>query len=102
MCVTLAVRACAAQENATAADRSEPNGGANGPNTCKQGSAVTIRTISAQPDAAHVCEQLDTIAGMLGRQLLKVETMPRDAADDVRMRRFPWAASEKISLTNPP
>src|SRR6476661_3351908 len=41
--------------------------------------AAAIRTIFAQPDAAHVREQLDTIAGMLGRQLPKVETMLRDA-----------------------
>jgi putative transposase len=45
--------------------------------------AAAIRTIFAQPDAAHVREQLDTIAGMLGRQLPKVETMLRDAAQDV-------------------
>jgi transposase-like protein len=44
--------------------------------------AAAIR-IFAQPDAAHVREQLDTIAGMLGRQLPKVETMLRDAAQDV-------------------
>ena len=31
--------------------------------------AAAIRTIFAQPDAAHVREQLDVIAGMLGRQL---------------------------------
>jgi putative transposase len=45
--------------------------------------AAAIRTIFAQPDAAHVREQLDTIAGILGRQLPKVETMLRDAAQDV-------------------
>ena len=45
--------------------------------------AAAIRTIFAQPDAQHVREQLDTIAGMLGRQLPKVETMLRDAADDI-------------------
>ena len=33
--------------------------------------AAAIRTIFAQPDAEHVREQLDTIAGMLGRQLPK-------------------------------
>jgi hypothetical protein len=37
VCVTPAVRTRTAQENATAADRREPNGGAYGPNTCKQG-----------------------------------------------------------------
>src|SRR3712207_4863369 len=40
--------------------------------------AAAIRTIFAQPDAAHVREQLDVIAGMLGRQLPKVEVMLRD------------------------
>jgi putative transposase len=45
--------------------------------------AVAIRTIFAQPDAEHVREQLDTIASMLGRQLPKVESMLREAADDI-------------------
>jgi putative transposase len=45
--------------------------------------AAAIRTIFAQPDTEHVREQLDTIAGMLGRQLPKVETMLREAADDI-------------------
>jgi putative transposase len=39
--------------------------------------AAAIRTIFAQPDAEHVREQLDTIAGVLGRQLPRVETMLR-------------------------
>jgi putative transposase len=42
--------------------------------------AAAIRTIFAQPDAAHVHEQLDMIAGMLGRQFPKLETMLRDSA----------------------
>ena len=37
VCVTPAVRSRTAQENATAADRREPNGGPYGPATCKQG-----------------------------------------------------------------
>jgi hypothetical protein len=41
-----------------------------------------IRTIFAQPDAAHVREQLDTIAGLLD-PLPKVETMLRDAGPDI-------------------
>ena len=45
--------------------------------------AAAIRTIFAQPDAAHVREQLGVIAGMLGRQSAKVETMLRDAAEDL-------------------
>jgi putative transposase len=45
--------------------------------------AATIRTIFAQPGPVQVREQLDVIAGMLGRQFPKVETMLRDAADDI-------------------
>ena len=45
--------------------------------------AAAIRTIFAQPDASHVREQLDTIAGMLGRQLPKVEQMLRAAKEDL-------------------
>ena len=45
--------------------------------------AAAIRTIFAQPDAEHVEEQFDVIAGMLGRQLPKVEAMLRDAMDDL-------------------
>ena len=52
--------------------------------------AAAIRTIFAQPDAAHVRDQLDVIATMLGRQFPEVETMLRDAADDItRLRRLP-------------
>jgi putative transposase len=39
--------------------------------------AAAIRTSFAQPDAAHVHEQLDVIAGMLGRQFLKLEALLR-------------------------
>src|SRR4249919_3268259 len=45
--------------------------------------AAAVRTIFAQPDAASVRRQLDVIAGMLGRQFPKVETLLRDAACDV-------------------
>src|SRR5215468_5159521 len=45
--------------------------------------AAAVRTIFAQPDATHVREQLDVIAGMLGRQFPKIETMLRDAAPDL-------------------
>ncbi len=38
-----------------------------------------LRTVFAQPDAAHVRSQLDVIAGMLGGQHAKVETMLREA-----------------------
>jgi putative transposase len=45
--------------------------------------AAAIRTIFAQPDATHVHEQLDVIAGMLGRQFPKLETMLRDAGEEL-------------------
>jgi putative transposase len=64
--------------------------------------AAAIRTIFAQPDAQHVRDQLDVIAGMLGRQLPKVETMLRDAADDLlAFTSFPPGHWKKIWSTNP-
>jgi putative transposase len=64
--------------------------------------AAAIRTIFAQPDAGHVREQLDTIAGMLGRQLPKVEQMLRAAAADVTaFADFPVPHWKKIWSTNP-
>src|SRR4051795_1368416 len=64
--------------------------------------AAAIRTIFAQPDAAHVREQLGVIAGMLGRQSTKVEAMLRDAAEDLlAFTGFPAATWKKIWSTNP-
>jgi putative transposase len=64
--------------------------------------AAAIRTIFAQPDAAHVREQLGVIAGMLGRQSVKVETMLRDATEDLlAFTGFPPAHWKKIWSTNP-
>jgi putative transposase len=64
--------------------------------------AAAIRTIFAQPDAEHVREQLDTIAGMLGRQLPKVEQMLRSAAEDITaFAAFPVVHWKKIWSTNP-
>ncbi|WP_373235116.1 transposase [Mycobacterium marinum] len=58
---------------------------------------AAIRTVYAQPDAAHVREQLDTIASMLGRQLRKVETMLREAAADITaLADFPVPHWKKI------
>jgi putative transposase len=45
--------------------------------------ATAIRTIFAQPKADMVHDQLDVIAGMLGRQSTKVESMLRGASDDL-------------------
>jgi len=45
--------------------------------------AAVIRTVFAQPDAAAVADQLDSIAAKLGRQFPAVETMLRDAAVDI-------------------
>jgi Transposase and inactivated derivatives len=64
--------------------------------------AAAIRTVFAQPDAGHVRDQLDVIAGMLGRQLPKVETMLRDAAEDLlAFTAFPPGHWKKIWSTNP-
>jgi putative transposase len=64
--------------------------------------AAPIRTIFAQPDAAHVCEQLDSIAGMLGRQFPKLEGMLRDAAPELlAFTAFPVAHWKKVWSTNP-
>ena len=44
---------------------------------------AAIRTIFAQPSPVHVRDQLEVIAAMLGRQFPKVETMLREASDDI-------------------
>jgi putative transposase len=64
--------------------------------------AAAIRTIFAQPKADMVREQLHVIAGMLGRQFPKVETMLRDAAPEVTaFADFPVPHWKKIWSTNP-
>jgi len=64
--------------------------------------AAAIRTIFAQPDATHVHEQLDVIAGMLGRQFPKLEAMLRDATDELlAFTSFPISHWKKIWSTNP-
>jgi transposase-like protein len=64
--------------------------------------AAAIRTIFAQPDAAHVHEQFEVIAVMLGKQLPKVEAMLRDAKDDLlAFAAFPVSHWKKIWSTNP-
>jgi putative transposase len=64
--------------------------------------AAAIRTVFAQPDAAHVHEQLEVIATMLGKQLPKVEAMLREARDDLlAFTAFPVGHWKKIWSTNP-
>jgi putative transposase len=63
--------------------------------------AAAVRTIVAQPDAASVRNQLVVIAGMLGRRFPKVETMVRDAADDITaFAGFPAEHWKKIWSTD--
>ena len=63
---------------------------------------AAIRTNFAQPDAEHVEEQFDVIAGMLGRQLPKIEAMMRDAKEDLlAFRSFPQAHWRRLWSTNP-
>jgi putative transposase len=64
--------------------------------------AAAIRTTFAQPDAHHVHEQLDVIAGMLGRQFPKLERMLRDAAEELlAFTSFSISHWKKIWSTNP-
>ena len=64
--------------------------------------AAAVRTIFAQPDAAAVAEQLDSIASKLGRQFPAVEAMLRDAQTDIcAFAAFPQAHWRKIWSTNP-
>jgi putative transposase len=64
--------------------------------------AAAIRTIFAQPDATHVHDQLDVIAGMLGRQFPKLETMLRDSAEELlAFTSFPVSHWKKVWSTNP-
>jgi putative transposase len=64
--------------------------------------AAAIRTIFAQPDAAHVRAQLDEVARMLEGQFPDVAAMLRDAAEDLlAFTGFPLAHWRKIWSTNP-
>jgi putative transposase len=64
--------------------------------------AAAIRTIFAQPDAAAVAEQLDSIADKLGRQFPAVEQMLREAEADIcAFAPFPQAHWRRIWSTNP-
>jgi putative transposase len=64
--------------------------------------AATVRTIFAQADSQAVIEQADKVAGMLGRQFPAVETLLRDAAEDLTaFAAFPRPHWRKIWSTNP-
>jgi putative transposase len=64
--------------------------------------AAAVRTIFAQPDAEHVHEQLDSIAGMLGRRFPKLEVMLCDAEPELlAFTAFPVLHWKKIWSTNP-
>ena len=64
--------------------------------------AAAIRTIFAQPDAAHVRGQLDEVARMLESQFPDVAAMLRDVAEDLlAFTGFPVAHWRKIWSTNP-
>ncbi|HZQ76375.1 MAG TPA: IS256 family transposase [Acidimicrobiia bacterium] len=64
--------------------------------------AAAVRTIFAQPDAAAVAEQLETIAEKLGRQFPVVASMLRDAAPDIcAFANFPQPHWRQIWSTNP-
>lgn len=64
--------------------------------------AAAIRTIFAQPDAAHVQAQLTEIATMLGRQFPAVAEMLEDAREDLlAFSAFPAAHWRQIWSTNP-
>ena len=64
--------------------------------------AAAIRTIFAQPDAAHVSEQFEVIATMLSRSHPKVGRMLSDAREDLlAFTAFPAAHPKLIWSTKP-
>jgi transposase-like protein len=64
--------------------------------------AAAVRTIFAQPDAAHVRSQLDEVTRMLDGQFPVVAAMLTDAAEDLlAFTTFPQAHWRKIWSTNP-
>jgi putative transposase len=75
---------------------------ANVPKTAGPMVASIIRTIFAQPDAAHVHAQFDEVARMLGRSHPKVAEMLETARDDLlAFTGFPVAHWRQIWSTNP-
>ncbi len=64
--------------------------------------AAAIRTVFAQPDAAHVRSQLAEVTHMLGSQFPEVASMLTDAAEDLlAFCGFPQAHWRKVWSTNP-
>jgi transposase-like protein len=64
--------------------------------------AAAVRTIFAQPDAAHVHAQLDEVARMLAPQFPEVASMLGDAREDLlAFAAFPQAHWRKVWSTNP-
>ncbi len=64
--------------------------------------AAAVRTVFAQPDAAHVRSQLDEVTRMLEGQFPDVATMLGDAGEDLlAFASFPQAHWRKLWSTNP-
>jgi putative transposase len=64
--------------------------------------AAAIRTVFAQPDAAHVHAQLSEIATMLGRQFPAVADMLESSREDLlAFAAFPSAHWRQVWSTNP-
>jgi transposase-like protein len=64
--------------------------------------AAAIRTVFAQPDAAHVRSQLEEVTHMLASQFPEVASMLTDAAEDLlAFCAFPQAHWRKLWSTNP-
>ena len=64
--------------------------------------AAAIRTVFAQPDAAHVRSQLTEVTRMLGSKFPEVASMLTDAAEDLlAFCAFPQAHWRKVWSTNP-
>ena len=64
--------------------------------------AAAVRTVFAQPDAAHVRSQLEEVTQMLEGQFPDVATMLGDAGEDLlAFTAFPQAHWRKLWSTNP-
>ncbi|MDQ3146929.1 MAG: IS256 family transposase [Actinomycetota bacterium] len=64
--------------------------------------AAAVRTVFAQPDAAHVRSQLTEVTRMLGSQFPEVATMLEEAGEDLlAFCAFPQAHWRKLWSTNP-